>query len=250
MTLRAAAEQFTTKAAVRSSPTCGCVTDSSPSDADLDELIDQASDVLCNLSGGRVFGRQQLTVYPYRTAAGHPKCACCGLDAIPLGEMDPVVSEVKIDGVALDPADYSLHHSRTGWNLVRVSTTDRPNTWPSHQAMWRPNTEDDTFSVTYTHGIYIDWVVERAAVELVCDFAADDIRKTNQLPQGTVGANMGGVNVNVNSRFTLQERLERLQAGDLGPAVSRFRSIYAPDGRRPSEVWAPELAPWTMTVKQ
>ena len=43
--------------------------------------------------------------------------------------------------------------------------------------------------------------------------------------------------------------MDRLQAGELGQAVSRFRSIYAPAGRVHSEVWAPELEPWTMTVK-
>lgn len=251
MTLRAAAQAFTTKTAVRESNACGCVSDSDPDDADLDELIDMASDALSILSGGKVYGRTTVKSYPTRTL---DFCACscgCGLDGIQLNGPDPVVTEVKIDGVALDPADYELHSGRDGrWHLVRVATGERPNTWPSTQSMWRPDTEDDTFSITWTYGVHIDWIIERAAIELVCDFAADDITKSNALPQGTATANLGGVSVGVNARLTLSERMERLQAGDLGPAVTRFMSVYAPNGRRVSEVWAPELEPWAHTVKQ
>ena len=120
---------------------------------------------------------------------------------------------------------------------------------PSSQAMWRPDTEDDTFSVTFTHGVYTSWIIERAATELVCEFAADDLYRTNQLPRGATTANMGGVNVGVNARLTLQERQERLQAGDMGPAMTRYMSIYAPNGRIRSEVYAPELETWEYTIK-
>jgi hypothetical protein len=252
MTLRAAAEQFVSLADVRAADNCGCVTDSDPADADVEELIDQASDALTILSGGKVAGRATNTFFPMRSQSQPNFCCCgCGLDAIPLDGKDPVVTEVKIDGVALAASDYNLHSSRDGrWNLVREATTDRPNSWPSCQSMWRPDTATDTFSITYTSGEHISWMIEQAALELVCDFAAENVTKTNQLANGATSANMGGVNVSVNTGYTLQERLERLQAGDLGPAVSRFMSVYAPTGRYTSEVWAPELEPWTMTVKQ
>ena len=252
MTLRAAAEQFVSLAEVRAAENCGCVTDSSPNDANLGELIDQASDALTILSGGKVAGRVTWKFYPQRTLLGPQMCCCgCGLDAIPLDGNDPVVTEVKIDGSALAASDYNLHTSRDGrWNLVRESTDLQPNSWPSRQSMWRPDTGVDTFSVTYTYGVHVDWMIKQAALELVCDFASEDSVKTNQLPSGATSANMGGVNVSINTGYTLQERLERLQAGDLGPAVSRFMSVYSPSGRFTSEVWAPELEPWSMTVKQ
>lgn len=245
MTLRAAAEQFTSLAAVRNSPNCGCVTSADPDDTDLGLLIDQASDALAIVSNMRVYGRSTKTVYPCRTK-GTVECACgCHLDRVPLPGLDPVVTEVREDGVVLDPATYELHQDRLGWGLVRVSTdTTRPDPWPSSQSMWLDNTNDDTFSITYTQGAHIDWVVEQAAIELVCDFAAWDNGNREALPAGARSANMGGVVV------TLEERVERLRAGNLGPAVERFMGLYAPDGRQQSEVWAPELEAWTLTEKR
>lgn len=252
MTLRAAAEQFVTLADVRAAPSCSCITDDDPSDADVGLLIDAASDALTVLSGGAVFGRQTATFFPCRVLPDRCGCGCgCGLNAIPLDGHDPVVTEVKIDGVALDAADYNLHSGRDGrWHLVREATDLQPNSWPSSQSMWRPDTEDDTFSVTYTYGQHLDWITEQAALELVCDFAAENVTKTNQIAPGATSANLGGVTVGFGTGYTLAERMERLQAGDLGPAVTRFMSVYAPHGRRHSEVWAPELEPWKMTVKQ
>lgn len=249
MTLRAAAEQFTGISAVRATAECACVTDVDPPDVELDELIDQASDVICILTGGKVCGRHTTTIYPCRTSAGYSECGCgCHLDGIPLGDQDPVVNSVQIDGVTLDSGDYTLHRDRMGWNLVRQATDVRPNGWPSSQAMWRSTDVEDTFSVTFTHGVHIDWIIERAAIELVCDFAADDMKKTNSLPRGATSAVMGNVTIGSN-RAALQERLDRLSTAELGPAMSRLMGIYAPTGRFRSEVYSPELEPWTMTFK-
>lgn len=251
MTLRAAAEQFVSIADVRADENCGCVTDNSPNDTDLGLLIDQASDALTILSSGKVFGRLTVTLRPERV---RPVCECgcgCRLDGIRLPGPDPVVSEVKIDGSALAVSDYGLHSGRDGHSyLVRQATGDRPDPWPSHQSSWRPDTEDDTFSITVTYGFHIDWIIERAAMELVCDFAADDIKKTNTLPQGATSAVLGGVSVGINAGLTLQERIDRLKAGALGPAVTRFMSVYAPGGRKESEVWAPELESWSSFSRQ
>lgn len=251
MVLRAASEQFVSLATVRAAPNCACITANDPVDADVEILIDTASDTLTALTGGAISGRQTVTFFPLRTRSN---CVCqcgCGLDAIPLDGFDPVIVAVKIDGVALAGADYNLHSSRDGrWTLVREAVDLQPDSWPSCQSMWRPDTEDDTFSIEYTYGQHIDWIAEQAALELVCDFAAEATIKTNQIAQGATSASLGGVNVGFNSGYTIAERLERLQAGDLGPATTRFMSVYAPQGRRHSDVWAPELEPWKMTVKQ
>lgn len=249
MTLRAAAEQFTGISAVRATAECACVTADDPTDEVLDELIDQASDMICILTGGKVFGRLQSTIYPCRTAAGYVACGCgCGIDAIPLGDQDPVVNSVQIDGVTLNGSEYSLHRDRMGWNLVRVDSTDRPNGWPSDQALWLNSNVEHTFSVTCTHGIHIDWIIERGAIELVCDFAADDTRKANAMPRGAKTATMGNVTVGT-LPTPLQDRADRLASAELGPAMSRLLGIYAPNGRITSEVYAPELEPWTATFK-
>jgi hypothetical protein len=251
MTLRAATEQFVSLADVRGDENCGCVSDSSPDDATVGLLIDQASDALTILSGGKIFGRRTITARPSRV---RPTCECtcgCRMDGIPLEGPDPEVAEVKIDGVVLAASEYGLHSGRDGrYYLVRQATGDRPPSWPSCQSDWRPDTEDDTFAITYTYGVHIDWIIERATLELVCDFAADDITKTNQLQPGTTSAILGGVSVGVNSGLTLQERMDRLQSGVLGGAVTRCLSVHAPGGRRESEVWAPELEDWSYSVRR
>lgn len=247
MALTVAAEQWTSLAAVRAAGQCGCITDTTPDDAALDLLIDQASDVLSLATSGKVTGRREVSVRPCRSCYCG-SCECCELDGVPLWGPNPVIDEVKVDGDVLDPAGYGVMQRREGWYLVKVATSaTRPTSWPASQDLWRPDTEDRTFSITYTYGVPIDWLGQQAAIETVCDFASIDKAKTNALPRGTVSANMGGV------QLSLQDRILAFNNGrdanTLGPMTAQFLSAYAPDGRARAEVWAPELeAGWTFTV--
>jgi hypothetical protein len=237
MTLRAAAQQFTSAEAVRSAQNCGCVNADEPDDDTLEALIDQASDVLVRLSNGRVVGRRTVTVRPCRNGCWDC-CPCCNLDSVPLWSPDPVVSEVKIDGVAMSSADYAVHQSRYGFGLVKVGTgLHRPTSWPSWQSLWRPDTEDNTFSITYTYGEHIEWVIEKAAIELVCYFAQQDQLKKNQLQKGAVSANYNATTV------TLEERLATARGADRQTAVgSAMEQMFAVYGQGPvSTAWSPEL---------
>lgn len=248
MALSVAAEQWTSLEAVRASGQCGCITDTTPSDDELGLLIDQASDVLAMATGGKVIGRREVTVRPCR-GCFCGSCACCELDGIPLWGPNPVVSEVKIDGVALDAGDYGVMQRKEGWFLVKkASSATRPTGWPTVQDLWRPDTDDRTFSIKFTYGVPIDWLAEQAAIETVCDFASIDIAKKNALPRGTVSANIGNVSMSLNERM-LQFNNGR-DANTLGPMTAQFFSAYTPDGRARVEVWAPELdqSGWSFVV--
>lgn len=245
MTLRAAAEQFTSAEAVRSTANCGCVNADEPDDATLESLIDQASDVLARLSNGRVVGRRAVTLRPCRIGCAL-YCTCCNLDSIPLWGPDPVIDEVKIDGVALDPNTYAIHQTRMGWGLVKVAASGpRPSDWPSWQSLWLPDSQEHTFSITYTYGEHVEWVIEKAAIELVCYFAQQDQIKKNQLQKGTVSANYNQTQV------TLEERLASARGADrssaVGVAMEQFFTVY---GQGPiSAAWSPELDQgWTFHV--
>lgn len=252
MTLRYAAEQMTTPESVRVAPNCGCITPEYPSDADLNLLIDGVSDAVARLSGMRVRGRVSYIARPCRTACMF-ECPCCGLDSIPLGDADPVVDGVWIDGVELATSEYTLHSTITGWNLVRLrSAADlaanrRPRAWPSWQDRWRDwesTTDTPTFAVLFTAGCHVDDVfIERAANELVCDLLTEAVDLDNALPADATGANLGGVSVTVASDriSAITERLTRVAAGQLGPAFTRFMGIFAPAGRMTPVAWAPEL---------
>lgn len=244
MTLRAAAEQFTSAEAVRSAENCGCVNSDEPDDDTLESLVDQASDVLARLSNGRVVGRREVTVRPCRNGCWDG-CACgCDLDAVPLWGPDPVIEEVKIDGVAF--TEYAIHQSYLGWGLVKTSLSQfSPSAWPSINKLWLPDTEDKTFSITYTYGEHVEWVIEKAAIELVCYFASQDKLKKNQLQKGTVSANYN------NTSVSLEERLATARGADkntaVGAAMEQFFSVYGQGPR--SQGWSPELNQgWTFHV--
>lgn len=246
MTLRIAAQQLVTLAQVRAAENCACVTDASPDDDELGLMIDGASDAIATITGSRVAGRRQLVARPCR--ADWYLCPCCGLDGIPLGDDNPTVDEVKIDGTALDSSGYELHRTLIGWNLVKVSTDNfRPSAWPSAQSIWKPDTEDDTFSVTLTVGTdpELDYVIRQAALEIVCDMAAEQLRARDALEPGVVQATMGNVTVRVD-----ESRLARIQAGGFGPATTRMMALLAPGGAHASTVWAPEMmSGWSLNLR-
>jgi hypothetical protein len=239
MVLRVAHEQFVTKAAVRAADSCGCVTPSDPPDAELDLIIDAASDAIARVTGMRVAGRRQWLARPCRSEYGQDCCSCCGLDAIPLGDNDPVVDQVKIDGAVVDPATYQLHPTRIGMGLVKVSTDlTRPTNWPSSQPLWAPDSEDGTFSILYTTGSYVeDLVISDAAIEIVCDLAAGTASTVNALDPRVTQATVGGVTMVLE-----EDRIERVRSGDFGPMTARMMGLLAPTGTATSAVWAPELA--------
>jgi hypothetical protein len=223
---------------------CACITPDDPPDATIQDWIDQASDLITVVSGYSVAGRRNLILRPCRTSWSGCECACgCDLDAIPLGDQTPVVTEVKIDGDVLDPDLYEIHPSRIGYSLVRVSTDGvQPPNWPSTQHLWAPDTEEHTFAVYITEGFHVEqWVVEMAALEIVCDFASETHLRADELAEGVTSARLGGVSITVDP-----DRMARIRSGALGPATSRLMGIFAPQGRGGSAVWAPELEPWNL----
>lgn len=149
--------------------------------------LQAASDVLFRLSGRQFPGLCSTTVRPCGMRAGDAApperhwrsmgvCGCagdrcgCGLSRIDLGG-GPIVSvdEVRVDGVAIDPTRYRVD----GWRwLVRLPDADgKRRTWPTWQRLDRDDTEDETFSVTYTYGRTPPELGVRAAAALACELA-------------------------------------------------------------------------------
>lgn len=196
---------------------------------EVEMLLDDASDLLYYLSQGAIYGTCTATVRPCRVCMCGSCFACCSVDMLPLRGPVIEVTEVKIDGVALDPSEYELTPRNM---LYRVSTGTRPQSWPSSQALWKPDSEDGTFSVTYTHGMeepYPTWVVN-ADVELACDMANFQVNGKGRLPSDTVGVQYQGLSI--------QRRASILANNvDAFPALQRFMGAvgggamaYSPDG--------------------
>lgn len=231
---------MTSLASVRASENCGCLTPSDPSDADLYELIDQASDAIALVTGMKIRGRRTYLARPERCDAVCA-CPCCGLDGIPLGEGDITITSVKIDGDTLATNTYELHSTLVGWSLVRLGDRTRPWYWPTTQLLYKQPTEERTFQIEFTAGVHVDVpIIERAANEIVCYLVTEEDRKRTQLPAGATSANMGGVAVGVDSD-RLQRVREDIREGRTGPATSRMVGLYAVERRARPYVYAPEL---------
>ena len=162
---------------------------------------------------------------------------------IELSGVDPLVTEVKVDGDVLVggtdfivvTSDESLHR-----HLTRLNSDGNPSSWPSNQRWWRPDTEDYTFSITFEHGIDANAPgVEKAANEVSCWLVNDTAAKRKRrLDHRATSATMGNVQINV------RDRAEQVKMGEVDlPALAELLTLYAPDGRRAvgSQVVSPEM---------
>lgn len=247
MTLRAASEAFTDIAAVRAAENCACVTDTTPDDTTVQSYIDQASDVIAIATDMRIAGRQTVKARPCRIEDTCVPCSCCGLDAIPLGDARPSVTEVKIDGDVLAADYYWLHWNGISWVLARkpLATQLSPQRWPSDRKRWAADSEDGTFSITIEQGIHVDdFLIQSAVMEIICDFAAEDAKRPNRI-EGARSMSGGGLTVALD-----EDRIDRIRSGDMGPMTRRMMGVLVPDGRATSAVWAPELMDgWTLNLE-
>lgn len=237
MTLRVASEAFLTEEQVRDAPNCGCITDDTPTSAVVLGYIDAASDMIAIVTGLRIAGRQTVIARPCRTGDVY-RCGCCDLDVIPLGDERPAVTQVKIDGEVLAADYWWLHWNRVSWVIARkpLAGETTPRCWPSWQKRYLADTEDDTFSITFTQGIHVDdQLITDAALEIVCDLASDVTTQANAI-EGAVSADMGGVRVELET-----DRLNRIRNGEMGPMTRRMMGVLNPEGRSSSMLWAPEL---------
>lgn len=158
---------------------CPCRTAESggdlPDDATLEELIDDATDILFQLLGRPAIGVCELTIYPCANMVvpflgpRHPSvlgysglpCSDCGheFDVWLDGPVHDVL-EVVIDGEVLDPSEY---HLEDGVWLVRVG-----GSWPAGG-----DPEDDLFSIRYERGVPPSRLVRDAIAEIVNELWLD-----------------------------------------------------------------------------
>jgi hypothetical protein len=248
MTTQLAADGFMTVDEIRDSGACPECLDSA-SDEQILAWDEEASDLVAIVTGMKVAGRFSLVARPCREG-GRCRCDCCHLDSIPLGDLKPTIDEVLIDGEVIPAEEYDVHWGLNGWSLVRVGDgVSAPPGWPSYQKRYLADTEVDTFAVYFTVGVNTDQTLITAAIlELVCESATHALggyQNVNVLESGVIQAQVGNSTVVVD-----RERLQRLQAGEMGAAMSKLVGVYAPTGRSYSAVYAPELQEcWNLNLR-
>ena len=188
---------------------------------------------------------------------GTDSCGCMPLDRIKLSGY-PVreITEVKIDGVVVDPTTYRLDERR--W-LVRVPDPLEPDTalfWPNCQAMGLPDTMAGTFSATYRYGQDPPPLGIHAAAQLGCELYKACAGQSCALPTGTTRVNRQGVTIEKLAFATwgfvpASRARTRAPGWNTGmPVVDAFLNTYNTSGlkRRPV-FWAPGR-PYARTVGQ
>lgn len=156
------------------------------------DMLQAASDILFELSGRQFPGECERTIRPCARrrygnqpidggppgwhkgwgwcGCGGDACSCGGLYQVELGAY-PIteVTQVKVDGVVLSPSLYRVDDYRT---LVRLQDPDGSNPgWPRTQLLDRPDTAEDTWSVTFRWGRPVPPAGVRAAAVLACELA-------------------------------------------------------------------------------
>lgn len=176
---------------------------------DLMSVCITASQILYILSG-RKYGVRTETLRP---VAGQNNCGWGNLARVPYISADwlwryrsnegapeylqlksPVqqLSNVKVDGVILDPNAYQLYDNRT---LVRMHDPVSGQTlrWPIYQRLDLPDTEVGTFSVSYSFGQVVPEGGKLAAQVFATELSRYINREPSALPDRTVSVSRQGI---------------------------------------------------------
>lgn len=156
-------------------------------------------------------------------------CTCAPACRVDLGRPVAEVTEVKVNGLVLDPSAYSM----IGKFLAR---TDGGECWPACQDVATPDTEDGTFSVTFRPGRTLPVAGQIAAGMLAGEFIKACVGAACGLPPQIASLTRQGVDVEfVDPTEVLTEGRTGIREVDLfiaavNPAGKRQRSrVFSPD---------------------
>ena len=159
---------------------------------------------------------------------GGSKCASsCEIKLpAPIGRLD----EVLIDGEEQDLNDFRVDN---GKYLVWVGAGDCP--FPASQDLSLPDTEEDTFSITYLNAYPVDSLGSHAAGLLAVEFAKACSGNKCRLPKNVTEVSRSGV--------TFQVTPGLFPGGFTGiQQIDAFIELWNPEARtQPTRVWSPDM---------
>lgn len=155
-------------------------------------------------------------------------CGCGALEQIDLGQASSV-TEVKVDGVVLDPSAYRLD---PGGRLVRLDG----EAWPLCQNLAAPDTEEGTYSVTYVRGAAVDGLGAVAAGILAGEFVRACTGGECRLPDNIVRLVRNGVEMTLGPGAFPDDRTGIREVDAYLDRWNPHRHKVAP------MVWSPDLA--------
>ena len=175
------------------------------------------------------------------------RCGCGSTSTVKLAGY-PVreITEVKIDGVVLDPLDANgnPNYRLDRWRyLVRMDDPGPPvsrRAWPSCQNISLDDTEDGTFSIEYRYGLEPPDLGRRAAEQLACQLYFSCIGgDACQLPQGATRVTREGVTVERGITISWLDPTKPTGIVALDAFLAAYWA-YGRRGRSPA-VWSPDV---------
>lgn len=140
------------------------------------------------------------------------------------------VTEVKVDGVVLAPADWRIDNNH---RLVWQGAGDCP--FPSSQDINLPDTAPGTMSVTYLNAYPVDMLGAHAVSVLALEYAKALTDTKCRLPKGVTAVVRQGVSYEINSG-AFPDGFTGIQN------VDAYIALWNPLGGKrtgPSRVWSP-----------
>lgn len=213
-----------------------------------DDAVDQASQLLYEFSGRlfsglcsksvrplcddctcgyQILSRGHIVVPPGATLCDQCLLSCSPsrvrLSGFPVRE----VTQVKIDGAVISAAEYVVDHKRY---LTRMNNSR----WPIRQNLTLADTEEGTWSISYTYGQSAPLPGRAAAAELACEIYRSCNNDANcALPSGITRITRQNIVIERNA-FAAWGRQEGIWRTGI-PLVDVFLNAYNPAGirRRP-----------------
>lgn len=158
-------------------------------------------------------------------------CECEVACAIDLPRPVQGVTEVKVDGAVVDPANYYVSNNKVVW----TGAGDCP--FPASQDLGKPDTELGTFSITYLNSYPVDSVGACAVASLALEFAKSFTGAGKcRLPSNVRNVNRQGVSMElVVGAFT--DGVTGLRE------VDSYIALWNPGNLRSgARVWTPDMA--------
>lgn len=141
------------------------------------------------------------------------------------------VTEVKVDGVVMDPTHYHLDPINGS-----LRNLDDPCAWPTCQDLTLPDTEPGTFAVKYLNSYPVDAQGAYAAGVLAMEFAKACTGGKCRLPTGLQSVVRQGVSYTV-TPGAFPDGLTGIRE------VDTYLGLWNPGGlRQAPKVWSPDIA--------
>jgi hypothetical protein len=202
--------------------TCDC---EGLGDEEIEDIIAQATDALCAMTGFRYRGQCTETFLP---VGAEWNCHRPGIGAFTVPSPVALLSDGEPDILVTIDGDVF-----TDWRLVDGNQLIRTDgkSWPTQEL-----DGTDPFVVTVTYGDPPSIIARNAVVEIACLFLKRNPNNSRGLPTNTRTVSSQGVSITMEA---LESEIKH--RAFMMPWTIRFMTVYAPQGRSTPYVFSPEL---------